>query len=284
MTVLIVGLGQIGGSIALSLRRNKSVERVIGYDKKRSVTSEALRRRIIHQSASSISAGLRNADLVIIAAPIRQTIKLLPDLAKAIPAENNPMIIDVAGSKTEIMNLAASLGLNFVGGHPLTGTEQSGLDSVSYKLFEHSVFVLTPQKCQPTGGIKVARSFVKALGANPLVMSSEEHDRLISVTSHLPYLLAVTLSDLASDISKKDKKMNKLTAGSFESATRVAASPVELTLDMFLTNRTELCSTVHELIDRLTQMKHHLKDFDEEKLRYIISRAHRRAKQANRKR
>jgi len=271
--VLIAGLGQIGGSIGLGLVANRPAAEVIGYDRDESVMAEAKRRAVVHRTVTALEEGIPGVDLVILAVPLRQIINLLPVIAQLIAEET--VVFDVGSTKHEILDTVVQLGIesNYVGGHPLAGNEGCGLEAASTDKFAGTTFALTPTEAAPRPLVSLVRELIQVLGAKPLVMTAAEHDQLIALTSNLPYVLSLALLRLAGEYGGPSPNIWKLNGGSFESATRVAASSPELTLDMFMTNGDNISWVVDEAIAQLSAITKLIVNGDEDALRALITDA-----------
>ena len=277
LKVLIVGLGQIGGAIGLDLVEKRLVAEVIGFDIDATITDIAKRRRAIDRSTHSLTEGLAQADLVILAAPIRRIIETIPQVRYS--ANENIAILDVAGTKMEILRTVAEQypRADYVSGHPLIGTEKCGLQAALSGMFKNTTFVLVPAKGARNESLGTIRRVVEGLGATPLIMKADEHDRLIALTSNLPYLFALSLTNLAMKYAKKHRSIWNLIGGSFRSATRVAASSPELTLDMFMTNRREIPTIIDEVIAEFTSLKEMIEREDETALKALIRKVRKKS-------
>ncbi len=277
MAVLLIGLGQIGGSLGLDLVAGRLVSEVIGYDLDPVVREKAVRRRVIDRAVSSIDEGLPLVDLVILAVPLRGIISLLPVIAPEI--NDNTVIFDVGGAKTEILRRVAELGLEdkFLGGHPLAGNEGRGLAAASRDKFRETTFVLTPTDHTPPVLVARLEELICGLAAKPLVLPAAEHDRQIALTSNLPYLFSLALLRLAQNYAEHAPALGDLIGGSFRSATRVAASAPELIVDMFMTNPHNISGVVDELIAELTEITRLIVRGDEKSLRTLVTDVQKKA-------
>jgi len=255
MNVLIIGLGQIGASLATDLTGRRIVRRVIGFDVDPDVVRKAKSAGIIDEAAMSLEDALPAADLIIPAAPIREIIRITPTICRMI--RDGAAVIDVAGTKSDIVHLVSGQkrAVTYIGGHPMAGDEGAGIDSASAGKFAGCTFVLTPIANAGNGWMETAIRMVESIDAHPVVMSPEEHDRIIAATSHLPYALAVALMRVAARRTETDRALPELIGGSFKSAARVAASSPDLTRDMFLTNRHNVVGVIEELIMELNVLK-----------------------------
>ncbi len=277
MNVFIVGLGQIGGSIGLNLVKGRQIGRVSGYDRDRRQSLLAKRDKGIHSIASTIKLGLAQADLVILAIPTSQIVGLLPRILRY--TSDRSAILDVGSSKAEILNVVNKCPrkINFVGGHPLAGTEGHGFASANSDIFAGAHFALIPTPGTSRNWIAAIKRLVVGLGARPMMMSAEQHDRLIAITSGLPYLISLGLMNLAISISRREPEIWNLTAGSFRSATRVAASSPTLTRDILLTNKDCVLNAMDRFIAELSAQREMISGEKNESLRQMISKANKAA-------
>lgn len=271
--VLIVGLGQIGGSIGLDLVGRKLVADVIGYDLDPATRKLAVERRAVHRTVDEPVAAASNADLIILAVPIRKTVDVLRSLVVSL--NDNNCVVDVAGIRTGILQVVESLEqpINFVGVHPMAGSEGIGLKSATTGLFESASFAITPSTKLGEGWLESIIELIAGLGGNHLTLTPEKHDRLVGMASHLPHILGVALMNLALKYQAEDDRSFKTIGGSFKSATRVTASSVELMLDMFLTNREHDSELIDQLISELESLKQMITDTNESVLRDSINKA-----------
>jgi prephenate dehydrogenase len=218
--VLLYGTGLIGASFGLALKQRISGIRVYGID-----SPEVLARA---QGLGAIDEGTLSADdpdLIILAAPVGTILDLLDGLPPATPS----VIVDVGSTKVEICRKAANRGLQFVGGHPMTGSEKSGPDAASADLFRGAPFFLCPVSTAPQNALAGVMRLVEAVGAKPVVMSAEEHDRVVAQLSHLPQVLSTLLADQTAE-------RYALAGPGWKSLTRLAASPFHVWRDILLTS------------------------------------------------
>jgi len=247
--VAIIGTGLIGGSIGLALRKSK-LER-IGFDRP-AVLREALKRKAIDQKAKTLAVAVRSADLILLALPVGDILAVLPHLVRTAPA--NAVITDAGSTKREICGLAHQLGLkNFVGGHPLAGKEESGVENADGKLFADRNWFLCPNKNSKS--LSRMKSFVHLLGAKPVVVEPGEHDRILAATSHLPQLISTILAASVAELLGKETNKIKTFAGSgLKDTTRLAGSPYSVWKDVFATNRSELENALQNFKMRLNSL------------------------------
>ncbi|MBD3337428.1 MAG: prephenate dehydrogenase/arogenate dehydrogenase family protein, partial [Candidatus Eisenbacteria bacterium] len=230
----IVGLGQMGGSLAHDLAALGW--EVSGYDRDPECINAARDAGVIHAIGASAVAAPAGAALIVLAVPARQVLELLPDLAQAVPRD--VAVIDLAGTQGAILDRVAQLGApaGYISAHPMAGGEQGGFSAALPGIYRGATFVLTPAPTARSAHIAAAEDLVQSVGARSLRLDAAEHDAAIALTSQLPHALAAALTRLAGR-RRNDLPVDPLIAGSFRSATRVAARRPAVTLDMFLTNR-----------------------------------------------
>lgn len=234
-TIVIAGVGLIGGSVGLGIRQRFLAEKVIGFDFDPEALEAARGMGVIDEAQLQPGTWLQDADLVILASPART---LVPS-AKELAAYTRPETIftDVGSVKAAICHELADL--RFVGGHPMAGSERIGVQNADAGLLENAVWVLTPNANTDARALSRVREFVEQLGANPIETTPEQHDRLVAAVSHLPYLSAVALTELAAQDKDRDLMM-LLAAGGFRDLTRVASGSPRMSRDMVIGNRAAL--------------------------------------------
>jgi prephenate dehydrogenase len=256
-SVAIVGLGLIGGSIALGVRQRWPASRVFGVDSE-SVLAHAHGAGAIERGFDTIAA-LPEASLIILAAPVRQNIELLQQITRAgrvfMDPAAQPIITDVGGTKRDIVNAARALPptVSFVGGHPLGGGERGGFAFARPDLFAGRPWMFTPDGMAAGDAVDRLSTFVTGLGATPSIVSADEHDHVMAFVSHLPQLAASALMDaVGSGVRSEGLRM----AGrGLVDTTRLASSPADVWRDICLTNADSIEKALDCLIERLTQLR-----------------------------
>jgi prephenate dehydrogenase len=231
--VAVVGLGLIGGSLALGLQRR--CRQIAGVDA--DPKAVALARQAGVQAHRELRPALTSADVIVLATPVRETVRLLQAMASDPP--NVELVLDTGSTKRQVVEAMESLPLEVpaVGGHPLSGKERSGFAEADPGLFAGSAFVLTPCARTTPAALALAEQLVLALGASPHTMEAARHDRLLAITSHLPYLLAAALLDSAETFARDDERLWEMVASGFLGATRLAASDLTMVVDILATNQ-----------------------------------------------
>ena len=253
-SIAIVGLGLIGGSIALAVRDRWPASRVFGVDSE-SVLAHALGAGAIERGFETIAA-LPESSLIVLAAPVRQNIELLQQISRP------TIVTDVGGTKRDIVNAARALppALAFVGGHPLGGGERGGFAFARPDLFAGRPWIFTPDGDSTGDPVERLSRLVTGLGAKPSIMSADEHDRVMAFVSHLPQLAASALMDAVGSAAHSEGL--RMAGRGLVDTTRLASSPADVWRDICLTNADSIEKALDCLIQRLTQLRGDLRRGD----------------------
>lgn len=240
-SLAVVGTGLIGASVALAARR-AGVERVTGWDPDPAHLATAAERGAV-DAAADLAAALEGAELALVAAPVVE----LPGLVRAVLEASAPgcTVTDVGSTKGGVC-AAAGGSDRFVGGHPICGSEARGPEWATAELFEGATWFLTPVAATAPGSYKVLHGFVTALGAVPVAINPDAHDRLVSVTSHLPHVLANVLLNQAGAARIDGHEPLAAAGGSLRDMTRIAGANPRIWVDIFLENRIALGTALAE--------------------------------------
>jgi prephenate dehydrogenase len=259
-SIAIVGLGLIGGSIALAVRDRWPESRVFGVDSE-SVLAHAMGANAIERGFDSMAA-LPDTSLIILAAPVRQNVELLNNLAGPKGPALPTIITDVGGTKRDIVTAARALpsGVTFVGGHPLGGGERGGFSFARPDLFAGRPWIFTPDGQASSAAVDRLCRFVSGLGAKPVILSADEHDRVMAFVSHLPQLAASALMDVAGSAAQGEGL--RMAGRGLVDTTRLASSPADVWRDICLTNADAIGDALDCLIQRLMQLRGDLRDGD----------------------
>ncbi|HIC96169.1 TPA: prephenate dehydrogenase/arogenate dehydrogenase family protein, partial [Candidatus Bipolaricaulota bacterium] len=252
--VAIVGVGLMGGSLALAIRRFCPGVEVVGIDYP-PVLERARWRRALDRGhpPEGLAEGVAGADYVFLATPIRTIIRLIAEVAPLL--KEGAILSDLGSTKVEICRTAERSvpdGIYFIGGHPLTGSEGRGIDHADPFLFQNAFYVLTPLN-EPDEKTEELARFLERLGALILYLDPQAHDRIVAYTSHLPQLLAVGLTNL---IGREDYL--SLATGGFRDLTRVASSPYEIWEEILETNIAPIQEALDVLIKELIMLREQL--------------------------
>lgn len=249
-TVGIIGLGLMGGSLALALKGKCA--RLVGFDAHPPTLELALSKRIIDHAASfsplppGEGTGVR-VDLLILAVPVPAILDILTQLPlinyqPALSAvEGSPItILDLGSTKREIVRAMSNLPANFdpIGGHPICGKEKLGFENADPNLYQDAPFVLTPLERTTPRAMDIAEQLIAAIGARPIEMTAEEHDRILASTSHLPFLLASALAHAT------PKEFASLIGPGFRSTSRLAGTPSSMMMGVLQSNRDNIVNAL----------------------------------------
>ncbi|MCY4051604.1 MAG: prephenate dehydrogenase/arogenate dehydrogenase family protein [Gammaproteobacteria bacterium] len=272
--LIIVGVGLIGGSLALALRRVGAVEEIVGIGRSEFNLETALKVGAIDQVASRLIDVVHDADIVVLATPVNSINQYLAELSVKLP--KGIVITDVGSVKQEIM-LTAKKCLkeqyrNFVPGHPIAGRESSGINAANSRLFENHNVVLTPDENTDPHAIALIKNMWLKAGASIILMDRKEHDAVLSITSHLPHILAYAMMNyLADDINAG--RCYQMAAGGFYDFTRTASSDPEMWRDISFMNKDCLLEDIRRFQNRLEDIANLIQNDEDAKLRQLFQDA-----------
>ena len=260
--VAVLGLGLMGGSLALALRGR--CRTILGYDPDPQAVVLAGERQAVDLAMDDPRSALAGADLIILAAPVRAIIHLLADLPELHAGRS--VVIDLGSTKRDIVEAMACLPDRFdpIGGHPMCGREKGSLAAADVELFQNHTFAFTALERTSNHARRLAEELAQAVGAHALWLDVETHDRWTSASSHLPYLVANALA------ATTPGEAAPMIGTGFISTTRLAATPVEMMLDVVLTNRANVIQAMNSFHEKLDQIERCLAAGDEEPLRELL--------------
>ena len=243
----IIGIGLIGGSLARALRDAGTVREIIGYGRSVGNLQQAVELGVIDRAEVSLPDAVLGADMIVLAVPVGNMAEILNTLGPVLP--DNAVVTDVGSVKGSVISAArAALGARFarfVPGHPIAGTEQSGVAASLPDLFQRRRVILTPEAETDSDALARARAMWEAAGAQVATLTAEDHDRILAVSSHLPHMLAYCLMDMV--VRHDDyRAILENSAGSFSDTTRVAASDPVMWRDICLANRDGLLDAMRQ--------------------------------------
>jgi len=274
--VTIVGLGLMGGSLAAALSATRACARVIGVARRRSTLTTARSLRFIDEGTTSLTDGVREADMVVLCTPVSDIIAKITVLGDDL--KTGCVLIDVGSTKSAICQAMNRLppGVQPLGGHPMCGKETSGLTMAEPSLYRDRVFVLTPLERTSPAALAMGRALVAAVGARELILDPERHDRLVAIISHLPYLMAVSLVNGAETLAAEDPLAWALAAGGFRDTSRVAAGSLDMMMDILTTNREAVLRALSAAQGQLEELFRALDERDWDALAGLLEAARER--------
>lgn len=258
--VAIIGIGVIGGSLALAWKERLPGLHVRGYDQP-DILNQAKELGLIDHLSTSAEDAVRHADAVFLAVPMNQMDPVMRSIAPHLSPE--VIVTDVGSVKQPIINLAKHLlpeTTCFIGGHPMTGSERSGLDGADAFLFENALYVLCPDEAQPSQHFSALTELLEEIGARVVYMDGSQHDQVVACVSHLPQLLATALVNLAADQNQIHPLTLDLAAGGFRDMTRIASSSFEMWSSVLEANHSYVDLALSEMVDLLNYIREQLQE------------------------
>ena len=254
-TCVFIGLGLIGGSIARALRKFYPECRLLAYDINNKALEAAVKEGIINTPLSSINESFRSCDYIFLCAPVTENDNCLMELKKYLSPDC--LLTDVGSVKTDIHKNIEKAGLSsqFIGGHPMAGSERTGYINSRALLLENAYYILTPCEGVPEEIISDFKELIASLGAIPLILTCSQHDYVTAAISHLPHVVAASLVNLIKASDSSDGIMKLIAAGGFKDITRIASSSPVMWQQICLTNGENISSLLGSYIDSLNRIK-----------------------------
>jgi len=267
--VTIVGLGLMGGSLAGALRGK--CRAVVGVARRAETIETALARGLIDRGTTDTADGVREADAVVLATPVRVIMRQMHEIAPLLP--KSCLLMDLGSTKSQIVAEMARLPNHVqpLGGHPMCGKEVSGIGATDPAIYRGCTFILTPLPRTSEEALALGRELVEAVGASPLVLAAERQDFLVATVSHLPYLLACALVATADALTSPDPAAWEIVAGGFRDTSRLAGSDVTMMVDILLTNREEVLKALEVCQAQLRCLTRLVEAGDEDEVRDVLS-------------
>ncbi|MDP2718335.1 MAG: prephenate dehydrogenase/arogenate dehydrogenase family protein [Dehalococcoidia bacterium] len=253
--VTIVGLGLIGGSLGLAIKKFIPDTHVTGYSRSPETVVRAKNIAAIDTAASDIKEAVNGAGLVIIATPILTVKDILEQIGPHLPAKC--IVSDTASTKSEIMVWAKTIlpsGISFVGGHPMAGKETSGIGGADADLFRNCVYCISPSPESDNEPVEYLKKIVTGIGAIPVIITPEKHDKLVAAISHLPFLISEALMSVCAG-SDSWNEMAQFASSGFRDMTRLASGDPVMYRDICATNQKEINSRLDEFVKEIQKLK-----------------------------
>lgn len=243
-TVLIIGMGLIGGSLALCIKKEHPDAKIIGHDVNDKEVRLGRSLGIIDEMALSLQHAAEQADLIILSTPVFQTETIIEQFG-TFSLKENVLITDTGSTKEPIMKKSVLLtrkGIQFIGGHPMAGSHKSGVAAAKEILFENAFYMLTPGSGSNENNVSELQEWLKGTHAKFLIVEPDEHDELTGIISHFPHIIAASLVHRAKVSSASHPYLRRLAAGGFRDITRIASSNPTMWKDITMQNREVLLS------------------------------------------
>ena len=270
----IIGVGLIGGSLARALRRANAVNEIIGCGRDAEHLSKAKALGVIDRYTTDLTEGVTDADMVVLAVPLGAMQNILATIAPALTSEC--IITDVGSAKSSVVNAARQVfkerAPRFVPGHPIAGTEKSGVEAAFAELFQNRRVILTPTEASDALAVEKVRAMWEVCGAEVVEMGVTHHDEILAATSHLPHMLAYALVDTLARMDDS-REIFDFAAGGFRDFTRIASSDPDMWHDICLANHDALVKVLEAFSDDLRMLADAVRRADSKFLKDTFTRA-----------
>lgn len=268
-----IGLGLIGGSIARAIKEKIENSRIIAYDINQETLAIAKKEQIADIVTNSIDDNFKECNYIFLCAPVQKNDDNLRSVKKVLSADC--LLTDVGSVKNDIHQTITEVGLQsqFIGGHPMAGSERVGFINSKAALLENAYYILTPTEEIPIEKVNAYRELVETLGAIPLILSPSQHDYVTAAVSHLPHVIASSLVNLVKSSDSEEGIMKMIAAGGFKDITRIASSSATMWQQICLTNTENISQLLSDYIASLTEIKEALDCKEENALYHLFDTA-----------
>ena len=269
--IAILGVGLLGASFALALKKNGLCGSITGYGRNRENLLKAKERNIIDSFEQDPAAASRDADLIMLSTPVGSFLDLTKLIAPAL--KKGAVLTDVGSVKGRLVREIEKIipeHANYIGGHPIAGSDRSGIDAANPGLFRNAKCIITPTEHSNADALEKIEGLWKALGSDILILNPEEHDRIYASVSHLPHLVAYAMVNTVADM---DRSYLDFSGKGFMDATRIASSSEELWNDICLLNRDNLVEVLAVFQKNLDMLTRYLKAGDADSLKHAFRKA-----------
>lgn len=261
--ITIWGVGLIGGSLGLALKKNGFQGQRVGLGRNIGRLENALEHDAVDIITTELAEGLQETDLVVLCTPVALVPMFVQRIIASIDTRHQRIVLtDVGSTKSALVDtIEAQLqeqradALSFIGGHPMAGSHETGVGAARATLFEKATCILTPTANTDADALALIKNLWEFVGAVPHLLSPKIHDRLIGAASHLPHLIASILANTVANVETEEGKALDFTATGFRDSTRIAAGSPDLWTDIFTQNTDVLLSLIDDIIENLTEFK-----------------------------
>ena len=270
--VCIIGCGLIGSSLARSIKNYNLSEKIVSSNRSNIVNKKVLDLKIVDDSSSDTQKMVNDSDLIIIATPLSSYEIVISKIKNSL--KNGMILTDVGSVKERVISLvekAIPKDVSWIPSHPIAGTEESGPEAGFSELFKNRWCILTPSKKAKEKDINTLKSFWKKIGSKVDIMNAKQHDYILSITSHIPHLVAYNIVNTSMNIQKeKQSAIIKYSAGGLRDFTRIAASNPIMWRDIFIQNKKNTSKEIERFIANLKDLKNAIENEDSKKLEEIF--------------
>ncbi len=270
--VCIIGCGLIGSSLARAIRKYNLSEEIVSSNRSDAVNKKVLELKIVDNSSIETKKMVNESNLIIIATPLSSYENVILKIKDSL--KSGMILTDVGSVKKGVISLVEKIipkDVSWISSHPIAGTEESGPDTGSSELFKNRWCILTPSKKVKTKDIKTLKSFWKKIGSKVDIMDAKQHDYILSITSHIPHLIAYNIVNTSINIQdEKESAIIKYSAGGLRDFTRIAASNPIMWRDIFIQNKRNTSKMIEKFIANLEDLKRAIENEDGKKLEEIF--------------
>ena len=272
--VCIIGCGLIGSSIARAIRKNRLSSKIVSSNRSDIINKKVIKLRIVDDSSSDTKKMVKDSDLIIICTPLSSYEDVISKIKNSL--KNGAILTDVGSVKEKIIHLVKKnipKNISWISSHPIAGTEESGPDSGFSELFKNRWCILTPSNQAKDKDIKLLETFWKKIGSKVDIMDAKKHDYILSITSHIPHLIAYNIVNTTLNVQKKKgHDIVKYSAGGLRDFTRIAASNPIMWRDIFIQNKKNTSKMIDKFINNLKDLKKAIQNQDGKKLEKIFTK------------
>ena len=275
-TIYIAGLGLIGASMALGIKRDHPDYEILGYNRSQASRDIALERGMIDRATDDFASFAPLADVIILTLPIKQTIAFLQELA-TLELKEGVIISDAGSTKSAIVATAekcfADKPVRFVGAHPMAGSHKTGAASADVNLFENAYYIFTPSSLTTQDTLEEMKGLLSGLHARFIEIDATEHDRVTSQISHFPHILASGLMEQTASYAEEHEMARRFAAGGFRDMTRIAESEPGMWTSILLSNRETIIERIEDFKRRLDEVGQAISKGDENQIWNFFNQA-----------
>ena len=261
--ITIWGVGLIGGSLGLALKKNGFQGQRVGLGRNIGRLENALKHDAVDVVTTELAEGCQETDLIVLCTPVALVPMLVRRIIESVGTQDHRIVLTDVGSTKSVLVEAVEAQLqehgadvlSFIGGHPMAGSHETGVAAARATLFEDATCILTPTEDTDAGALKLIKNLWEFVGGVPHLLSPETHDLLIGAASHLPHLIASILTNTVANVEIENSKALDFTATGFRDTTRIAAGSPDLWTGIFTQNKDVLLSLIDDIIENLTEFK-----------------------------
>ena len=275
-TIYIAGLGLIGASMALGIKRDHPDYEILGYNRSQASRDIALKEGMIDRETDDFASFAPLADIIILSLPIKQTIAFIKELAN-LDLKEGVIISDAGSTKSAIVDAAenylAGKSVRFVGAHPMAGSHKTGAASADVNLFENAYYIFTPSSLTSQDTLEEMKDLLSGLHARFIEIDAKEHDRVTSQISHFPHILASSLMEQTAVYAQEHEMVKRFAAGGFRDMTRIAESEPGMWTSILLSNSETILERIADFKERLDEVGQAISKGDEEQIWNFFNQA-----------